>query len=72
MPKHDSEEKATHRPPVPLPKSKDGVLEDMDEDEEEAVATVRGDSFEDDADADKDTGDLLVAQKRELSKLSVR
>ena len=70
---HDSEEKATHRLLVPLPKSKEGVPDDMDEDEEEAAAATVGDSTEDDddADTDKDTGNLPVTLQRDLSKLLV-
>ena len=59
---HDSEEKATHRLLVPLPKSKEGVPYNMDEDEEEATtAAVGGESVRDNDDANKDTGDMLVA-----------
>ena len=49
VPMHDSKEKATHRLLVPLPKSKEGVHDDMDEDEEEAFAA--GDSSKDSDDA---------------------
>ena len=49
------------RPPiqllVPLPKSKEGGPDDMDEDEEEAAAVVARDSND-----DKDTGDQPVAR----------
>ena len=55
------EEKATHRLLMPLSKSKEGVPDDMDEDEEEEAAATARDSTEEDVDADKDTGDLLVA-----------
>ena len=65
---HDSKEKATHRLPMPLPKSKEGVPDDMDEDEEKAITTAIGDSTkdDDDNDANKDTGDLPVAMQREF------
>ena len=69
---HDSKEKAIHRHLIPLPKSKEGVTDDMSEDEEEAVLTIAGDSTEDDDSTDKDIGDMLVAVQRELSRLSVR
>ena len=55
---------------MPLPKSKEGVLDDMDEDEEKVVAGA-GDFNEEDNDVDKDTGVLPVALQRELSKLSI-
>ena len=72
VPMHDSKEKAIHRHLIPLPKSKEGVIDDMSEDEEEAVLTIAGDSTEDDDSTDKDIGDMLVAVQRELSRLSVR
>ena len=57
MPINYSEENANHRLLVPLPKSKEEVSNDMDEDEEEAARVVAGDSIEDNDDADKDTGE---------------
>ena len=46
---------------MPLPKSKEGVPNNMDEDEEEATTAATRDSIEDDDDPDKDTGDMPVA-----------
>ena len=69
---HESKEKAFYRLSVPLPKSKDGVSIDMEEDEEgEAVAAI-GEQAEDDSDnTEEDTVDLPTALQREFSKLSV-
>ena len=71
VPMHDSEEKNIHRHLIPLPKSKEGVTEDMSKGEEKAVPTVAGDSTEDDDVIEKDIGDMLVAVQRELSRLSI-
>ena len=57
---------------MPLPKSKEGVLDDMDKDEEEAAAAGARDFTEDDDNTEKDIGDLPVSLQRELSRLSVR
>ena len=46
---------------MPLPKSKKGVPDNMDEDDEEAtVVAAVGESVKDNDDANKDTGDMLV------------
>ena len=63
VPMHDSEEKVIHRLPMPLSRSKEGVPDDMDEDEEEATVGEVGDSTkdEDDDDTNNETSDLPIA-----------
>ena len=58
---HYFEEKAIPRHPIPLPKSKEGVTEDISDDEEEVVPTVAGATTEADDSADKDIDDMPIA-----------
>ena len=60
VPMLESEEKSHHRLPLSFPKSKDGALDKMEDDEEGEHLAV-GEQAEEDSDDEEDIYDLLVA-----------